>query len=141
MALCASCHEKPVSRPGRKFCSLECSWNAKRSVRPVTKCPVCRIGIVRYPNVTCGKSCALVSRADNLSQTRLQAMRDGQRDAFVKRMAEFLREQFAPVADRVPMSELAVIGARIYRKGKTDGQSLAYFRYVIRPRRHSGKVA
>lgn len=60
----------------------------------------------------------------------------GQR-AFRARLLARLREMFAPFADRVPLSDLMKAGAEIYRKGKYDGESLAYYRYVVAPRKKS----
>jgi hypothetical protein len=141
--ICAQCKSAPVRNARGKFCGDACFRASRRGTRPV--CPVCRTNLVQQPwtNKTCSKSCANMLRSEQLTRLlaeRLPEALAAGHAAFLARMTDYLREQFAPFQDRVPLKELMAIGARIYRKGKYDGRSAAYYTYVVQPRTRAAKA-
>lgn len=135
--LCVHCQLRQVSKRAAKYCSQACSNAGKRYPRPI--CPVCQIRPVSScATKTCGRSCAGIQRGESVSIARHSAAGVlGNKKAAARRLAILLRESFAPFADRVALELLMAVGAKLYRKGKYDGESLGYYRYVMAPRKHS----
>jgi len=140
-----SCGQR-CKKPNHVYHSQECRILDKRP--KVRLCPICRERPITGRNAktkkTCGREfgCSGVMRAQTVRtlsphrfEVGLRTARQRARVNFLKRLVGYLKTELVALnAASAPVDQAAVL-SRIYHKGKADGASAAYYRYVVKPQR------
>jgi hypothetical protein len=140
--ICAYCHQVKVKKAEHKYCSDACARAARRKPRPL--CPVCYERPIKFPNreKTCGRVCGHVLRTRGARGViQLAKMAEARRQADLKRLVQKLAAFLPQLAAATTDIERVKVLGRVYRQGRHDGTSAAYYTYVKGPQRKRTRIS